>query len=77
LTTRWARPHRRAGRTRLRTLYRVDTTRTRESGGVGFRLSIVAAVAEAHGGSVRVRETPGGATFVIELPLARGPDAGD
>jgi two-component system OmpR family sensor kinase len=56
--------------------YRVDTSRTRESGGVGLGLSIVAAVAEAHGGSVTVSRTPGGgATFVIELPLAR--DGGD
>jgi two-component system OmpR family sensor kinase len=58
--------------------YRVDTSRTRASGGVGLGLSIVAAVAEAHGGSVRVRPTPGGgATFVIELPIARNaPDGG-
>jgi two-component system, OmpR family, sensor kinase len=57
--------------------YRVDTSRTRASGGVGLGLSIVAAVAEAHGGSVSTRQTEGGgATFVIELPLARNDSGG-
>jgi two-component system, OmpR family, sensor kinase len=51
--------------------YRVDQSRTRASGGVGLGLSIVAAVAEAHGGDAAARPTPGGgATFVIEIPLA-------
>jgi two-component system OmpR family sensor kinase len=51
--------------------YRVDTSRARASGGVGLGLSIVAAVAEAQGGSAGVRPTPGGgATFVVSLPLA-------
>jgi two-component system OmpR family sensor kinase len=50
--------------------YRVDTSRARASGGVGLGLSIVAAVAEAHGGTAGVRPTPGGgATFVVSLPL--------
>jgi two-component system, OmpR family, sensor kinase len=51
--------------------YRVDRSRARASGGVGLGLSIVAAVAEAHGGVATALPTPGGgATFVIELPLA-------
>ena len=51
--------------------YRVDTARTRASGGSGLGLSIVQAVVEAHGGRVGVRSTPGGgATFLVELPLA-------
>jgi len=51
--------------------YRVDSSRTRASGGVGLGLAIVAAVARAHGGSARAEPTPGGgATFRIELPLA-------
>ncbi len=51
--------------------YRADPSRSRDSGGVGLGLSIVAAVAGAHGGSVRVTDTPGGgATFEIELPTA-------
>ena len=51
--------------------YRVDTSRSRTSGGVGLGLSIVAAVAEAHDGHADVRPTPGGgATFAVALPLA-------
>ena len=51
--------------------YRADTSRSRASGGVGLGLSIVAAVTEAHGGTVEAGPTPGGgATFVVALPLA-------
>ena len=51
--------------------YRVDSSRTRASGGVGLGLSIVAAVAEAHGGTAEARPTAGGgATFVVSLPRA-------
>jgi two-component system OmpR family sensor kinase len=50
--------------------YRTDASRARSSGGVGLGLSIVAAVTEAHHGSVSAASAPGeGATFVIELPL--------
>jgi len=49
--------------------YRADPSRSRDSGGAGLGLAIVAAVAAAHGGVVKVDETPGGgATFEIELP---------
>jgi two-component system, OmpR family, sensor kinase len=50
--------------------YRSDPSRARASGGVGLGLSIVAAVAEAHGGTVAARSDAGGATFTIALPLA-------
>ena len=51
--------------------YRADQSRARASGGVGLGLSIVAAVAEAHGGKVSARSEPGkGSTFRITLPLA-------
>jgi two-component system OmpR family sensor kinase len=51
--------------------YRTDGSRTRASGGVGLGLSIVAAVAEAHGGTASARPTEGGgATFVVTLPLS-------
>ena len=52
--------------------YRADPSRSRDSGGAGLGLSIVSAVVGAHGGRVKVRQTDGGgATFEVELPLAR------
>ncbi|WP_278264873.1 HAMP domain-containing sensor histidine kinase [Nocardia sp. AG03] len=49
--------------------YRTDASRTRTSGGTGLGLSIVAALVAAHGGTVRVEQTPGGgATFVVLFP---------
>jgi len=54
--------------------YRADASRARASGGVGLGLAIVAAVAEAHGGTVSASSEPGGgSTFRIAIPLA---DAG-
>ncbi|HLZ94511.1 MAG TPA: ATP-binding protein, partial [Candidatus Dormibacteraeota bacterium] len=63
--------------------YRADPSRSRDSGGVGLGLSIVAAVVSAHGGDVKVSDTPGGgATFEMDLPQGgasgtgfAGPDA--
>ena len=58
--------------------YRGDTGRSRDRGGAGLGLSIVAAVVAAHQGEVRVRQTAGGgATFVVELPLAGPPVQGN
>ena len=52
--------------------YRADPSRARASGGAGLGLSIVGAVTEAHGGNASVISVRGeGATFRIELPLAR------
>jgi two-component system OmpR family sensor kinase len=51
--------------------YRVDSSRSRASGGVGLGLSIVAAVAEAHGGEAAARPTlGGGATFIVTIPVS-------
>jgi two-component system, OmpR family, sensor kinase len=51
--------------------YRSDDSRSRRTGGVGLGLSIVSAVARAHGGEVNASSRPGsGATFRITLPLA-------
>ncbi|HEU0335529.1 MAG TPA: HAMP domain-containing sensor histidine kinase, partial [Gaiellaceae bacterium] len=53
--------------------YRADPSRARASGGAGLGLSIVAAVAQAHGGEVSVRSEPGeGAVFRVAVPLALG-----
>ncbi len=55
--------------------YRADESRSRASGGVGLGLSIVAAVAESHGGSVSALSQEGkGATFRIMLPLFSAAD---
>jgi two-component system OmpR family sensor kinase len=56
--------------------YRADPGRTRDQGGAGLGLSIVAAVVQAHGGRVGVLNVAGaGARFRVELPLRkRDPD---
>jgi two-component system OmpR family sensor kinase len=52
--------------------YRGDSSRSRQSGGVGLGLSIVAAVAAAHGGEASAASEPGnGSTFEVRLPLLR------
>jgi len=54
----------------FRRFYRTDASRARENGGVGLGLSIVAAIAAAHGGSASAESSPGnGATFRVTLPL--------
>jgi two-component system OmpR family sensor kinase len=54
----------------FRRFYRADESRSRENGGVGLGLSIVAAIAAAHDGSVSVDAKPGeGATFRVLVPL--------
>lgn len=50
------------------------TARSRSGEGAGLGLSIVRAIAEAHGGTAYVRSSSGrGATFTIEVPLRPGP----
>ena len=50
--------------------YRADTSRSRDRGGSGLGLSIVAAIAAAHGGKAAAANRPeGGAVFHIELPI--------
>ncbi len=50
--------------------FRADPSRTRDSGGAGLGLSIVAAILTAHGGTVGVEPRPGGGTvFRARLPL--------
>ena len=58
--------------------WRADTSRTRETGGSGLGLSIVASVVDALHGSIVVSETPGGgATFRVAFPLAQSRDAAE
>lgn len=59
---------------------RTDPARSRGNGGFGLGLAIVRAIAEAHGGSARVRSDPGcGAAFELVLPrssaVREGPPA--
>src|SRR5438093_1299812 len=50
--------------------YRVDKSRTRESGGTGLGLSIVKHAIESQGGTISVASRLGsGSTFTIRLPL--------
>ncbi len=48
---------------------RVEASRSRDRGGSGLGLSIVDAIAAAHGAAVRIDDTPGGgATVVVAFP---------
>lgn len=51
--------------------YRVDTSRTRTTGGSGIGLTIAKEIVHSHGGSIAVdADYQGGACFVVRLPLA-------
>ncbi len=52
--------------------YRVDGSRSRETGGTGLGLSIVKHVAQRHGGELRITSEAGkGSTFILTVPTAR------
>ncbi len=52
--------------------YRVDRSRSRETGGTGLGLAITKHVAQRHGGVLRIESQPGlGSTFMLVLPLSR------
>lgn len=52
--------------------YRVDPSRSRESGGTGLGLAIVKHVAQRHGGQLLIDSAPGeGSAFHIEFPASR------
>lgn len=56
--------------------YRLEKSRSKETGGTGLGLAIVKHAALQHGGSVEVRDADGGgAEFVVRLPLASPPAA--
>lgn len=52
--------------------YRVDRSRSRETGGTGLGLAIVKHVAQRHGAELGIESTPGkGSCFSIRFPAAR------
>ena len=52
--------------------YRVDGSRSRDTGGTGLGLSIVKHVIQRHGGEIDIQSEPGrGATFKLVLPSLR------
>lgn len=52
--------------------YRVDRSRSRDTGGTGLGLAIVKHVAQRHGGQLRIHSVPGqGATFTLSFPSNR------
>jgi two-component system phosphate regulon sensor histidine kinase PhoR len=52
--------------------YRIDRSRSRETGGTGLGLAIVKHVAQRHAGSLTIDSTPGhGSCFAITLPANR------
>lgn len=52
--------------------YRVDRSRSRETGGTGLGLAIVKHVSQRHGGELRIESTVGvGSTFTLRLPASR------
>ncbi len=53
--------------------YRVETSRSRDTGGIGLGLSIARSIARAHGGDVTLEKAAAGAGLiaVVRLPVAR------
>lgn len=57
----------------LEPFYRVESSRSRETGGSGLGLAIAKAVAESHGGALRLENRPGGGlAAILSLPVNGG-----
>ncbi|OUC90806.1 sensor histidine kinase [Streptosporangium minutum] len=55
----------------FRRFTRLDASRNRDAGGTGLGLSIAREIAQAHGGTLGLEDSPQGARFVLRLPLTR------
>jgi signal transduction histidine kinase len=65
-------PHEELARV-LQPFYRLDESRSLETGGVGLGLAIAQSIVQAHGGSLALNNRPeGGLRVTIRLPLSRG-----
>jgi two-component system, OmpR family, phosphate regulon sensor histidine kinase PhoR len=52
--------------------YRVDRSRSRETGGTGLGLAITKHVIQRHGGSLHIESQLGkGSTFSLQMPASR------
>ena len=53
----------------FRAFYRVDDSRTRETGGVGLGLAIAKQIVESHGGNIMAENAVPGLLLRVQLPL--------
>ena len=49
--------------------YRMETSRSRETGGVGLGLAIARNIVQRHGGTLRLENTGKGMRAMVQLPL--------
>ncbi len=50
--------------------HRLETSRSRETGGIGLGLSVARSIARAHGGDVTLNSTTTGLAAIVRLPRA-------